>query len=59
MNGGKGINNVVSDFKYELLFTNINNYATNKVKYLKVFTSNNQMNQVDGVILLGTILTRE
>ena len=51
-----GISSVLSDAGYELLLANTDNNEKDEVKYLKVFTANNQ---VDGVILVGTILTRE
>ena len=51
-----GISGVLSRSGYELLLANTDNNEKEEIKYLNMFASNNQ---VDGVILLGTILTGE
>lgn len=51
-----GISGVLSRSGYELLLANTDNNEKEEIKYLNMFASNNQ---VDGVILIGTILTGE
>lgn len=51
-----GISGVLSQAGYGLLLANTDNDEEEELKYLRVFASNNQ---VDGVILTGTVLTRE
>ena len=51
-----GISGVLSGNGYELLLANTDNDEKEEIKYLKMFAANNQ---VDGVILIGTILTGE
>lgn len=51
-----GISGILSQAGYGLLLANTDNDEQEELKYLKVFASNNQ---VDGVILTGTVLTRD
>ena len=51
-----GISGILSQAGYGLLLANTDNDEQEELKYLRVFASNKQ---VDGVILTGTVLTRE
>lgn len=50
-----GITSVLSDNNYQLLLASTNNNASEELKYLRLFKENH----VDGIILLGTIFTKE
>ena len=49
-----GISSVLSAAGYEILLANTDNNEKEELKYLQVFTASNQ---VDGIILIGTIIT--
>lgn len=50
-----GISSVLSQAGYQFLLANTENNEQAELKYLSVF----QQNQVDGILLMGTILTKE
>lgn len=50
-----GISQELSKEGYQLLLANTQNKSTEELKYLKVF----RKNQVDGVLFMGTMFTRE
>lgn len=50
-----GISLVLAEYHYQLILANTENNEEEELKYLKLF----QKNQVDGVILLGTIFTKK
>lgn len=50
-----GISIVLNQAGYQLLLGNTDNDEKQEIKYMKLFKAN----QVDGIILIGTILTRE
>lgn len=50
-----GISLVLSEHGYQLLLANTENHEKEELKYLRLFKDN----KVDGVILIGTIFTRE
>lgn len=50
-----GITSVLSNNNYQLLLACTNNNASEELKYLNLFKEN----QVDGIILLGTVFTKE
>lgn len=52
----EGISSVLNRAGYELILTNTNNKEQDELKYLRLFAANGS---VDGVILIGTILTKE
>lgn len=51
-----GISSVLNQNGYEIILANTNNHEQDELKYLRIFSSNGT---VDGVILIGTILTPE
>lgn len=51
----KGISEILAEVDYRLLLACTNNNETEELKYLSLFKENN----VDGIILLGTIFTPE
>ncbi|MDD3795907.1 MAG: LacI family DNA-binding transcriptional regulator, partial [Lachnospiraceae bacterium] len=51
----KGITKVLSEEGYQMLLANTDNNEKEELRYLNIF----QRHQVDGILLLGTILTRE
>ena len=50
-----GISDVLAEAGYQLLLANTNNDEKEELKYLSVFRQNN----IDGIILLGTVITKE
>ncbi len=50
-----GITSVLSKKNYQILLASTNNNASEELKYLRLFKENH----VDGIILLGTIFTKE
>lgn len=51
----KGISETLSDYGYQLLLACTNNNEAEELKYLNLFKENH----VDGIILLGTVFTKE
>lgn len=50
-----GISEILSAEGYQLLLANTQNYAKEELKYLRTF----RKNQVDGIIFMGTIFSKE
>ncbi len=50
-----GISVVLAEEGYQLLLGNTNNQEKEEIQYLKLF----QANKVDGIILIGTVLTKQ
>ncbi|EPD78541.1 MULTISPECIES: LacI family DNA-binding transcriptional regulator [Atopobiaceae] len=51
-----GLSSVFNDSQYQMLLANTDNHEKEEIDYLRVFT---EKDRVDGIILVGTILTPE